>query len=61
MATAPKVPMQLKVDKMMMDHIKRTARTQSAEKDEDISWQDLVRNALDKVFSSESGSTKGKK
>ena len=61
MAKAPKVPMQLKIDKMMMEIIKRQARTQSAEKDEDISWQDLVRDALWKAFSSETGSVKGNK
>jgi hypothetical protein len=38
---------------MMMEIIKRQARTQSAEKDEDISWQDLVRNVLGEKFSGE--------
>jgi hypothetical protein len=46
----PKVPMQFKVEDTMFEYIKSLARSQSAEKDKDISWQDLVRSALDKAF-----------
>jgi len=44
------IPMQLKVNEMLFDQIKRMARYQAAEKDQDISWQDLVREALANAF-----------
>ena len=44
------IPMQLKVDEILFDQIKRIARYQAAEKDQDISWQDLVREALFNAF-----------
>ena len=44
------IPMQLKVNELLFDQIKRMARYQAAEKDEDISWQDLVREALSNAF-----------
>ena len=42
--------MQLKIDEKIFDHIKRMARYQAVEQDEDIGWQDLVRDAIYNSF-----------
>jgi hypothetical protein len=42
-----KTPMQLKIDEEIFNRIKRLARLQAIKEDKDISWQDLVREALD--------------
>lgn len=44
------IPMQLKIEETMFQNIKRMARFQSVEKDKDVSWQDLVREALYNCF-----------
>jgi len=44
------IPMQLKIDEKIFDHIKRMARYQAVEQDEDIGWQDLVRDAIYNSF-----------
>ncbi len=44
------IPIQLRIDKNLFDHIKRTARLRAASEDRDIDWQDLVREALSEKF-----------
>ena len=44
------IPIQLRIDEELFNHIKRTARLQAASEDRDIDWRDLMRNALVEKF-----------
>jgi hypothetical protein len=44
------VPVQLRIDKDLLDRIKRTARLQAAKEDRDIDWRDLFRQTLAEKF-----------
>jgi len=44
------IPVQLKVEETVIQNLKRMARYQAVEKDKDISWQDLAREALYNYF-----------
>ncbi len=44
------VPIQLRIDEGLLDHIKRTARLQAVAEDKDVDWRDLLREALAEKF-----------
>lgn len=44
------IPVQLRIDEDLLDHIKRIARQQAVKEDRDIDWRDLFRDALAKHF-----------
>lgn len=54
------VPVQVKIDKDVFENIKKIARKQSYEKDQDISWQDLVREAIYSKYPIQENNKKGK-
>lgn len=50
-ATKPlTIPIQLRIEEDLFNHIKRTARLQAASEDRDIDWRDLMRDALVEKF-----------
>jgi len=44
------IPVQVRIDEHLFDHIKRTARIRAAAEDRDIDWRDLIREALSEKF-----------
>lgn len=44
------VPVQLRLDETLFQHIKRTARLQAATEDRDLDWRDLLREAIAEKF-----------
>lgn len=52
------IPIQIRIDEHLFDHIKRTARLRAASEDRDIDWRDLMREALSEKFPMPKGKQK---
>ncbi len=44
------IPIQLRIDENLFDHIKRTARMRAVSEDKDVDWRDLMRESLSEKF-----------
>jgi len=46
MTTLKTIPIQFRIDRNLFEHVKKVARMESAKRDEDVSWRDLVRDII---------------
>ena len=52
------IPVQFRIDKELLEHIKTTARCRAKEENKDISWRDVLRQAIAEKFPIPAGRNK---